>query len=229
MNAVLQLKAELLKSSRRPYLARGANQVRCHHCALMPSHCLCAHRPRLSSQLEFGLLMHPNEPYKPSNTGKLIADVLPGTRAWAWHRTEPCQALLDWLDDDVLIVFPMDYVPPARQRPELPQGPVKLLLLDATWQQARKMLRTSRYLDGLKITGISDAGLSAYRLRSQYKDNHLCTAEVATLMLEKAGETTNAQALQAWFQAFSGHYLAGKLQRQPDPRLAQQLQAWAQK
>ncbi|WP_341503458.1 DTW domain-containing protein [Gallaecimonas sp. GXIMD4217] len=223
MNAVLQLKAELLEQSRRPYLARGCAVARCPTCALVPKLCLCPHRPNLKSRVEFGLLMHPNEPYKPSNTGKLVADVLPATRAWAWHRTEPPQALLDWLDDNSLIVFPMDYVPPERQQPELPAGPVKLLLLDATWQQARKMLRTSRYLDGLPVTGISDAGLSQYRLRNQYKDNHLCTAEVAALMLDKAGEAANARALECWFQAFSGHYLAGKLQRPPDPALVESL------
>ena len=43
----------------------------------------------------FCLLMFDTEPMKPSNTGRLIADILPDTTAFQWSRTEPSQDLLD--------------------------------------------------------------------------------------------------------------------------------------
>ncbi|WKE64550.1 DTW domain-containing protein [Gallaecimonas kandeliae] len=210
MNAVLELKKRLQGSSQRPYLARGARVVRCDSCALVPDYCLCPHRPQLESRLEFGLLMHHNEPFKPSNTGKLICDLLPGTQAFDWHRTEPGAELLDWLTPDTRIVFPSHYVEAERLAPLPASGPAKLLILDATWQQARKMLRASRYLDALKVSSIDEALLSGYQLRSQHRDGHLCTAEVAALLLEQAGEIRNGALLAAWLAAFSEHYLAAK-------------------
>jgi DTW domain-containing protein YfiP len=46
---------------------------------------------------------------KPSNTGRLIADILPDTAAFQWSRTEPPQALLDLVaspDYQPMVVFP---------------------------------------------------------------------------------------------------------------------------
>ncbi|WP_115717931.1 tRNA-uridine aminocarboxypropyltransferase [Gallaecimonas mangrovi] len=210
MNAVLQLKARLKTDSRRPYLARGARVVRCEHCALVPDFCLCGEKKALSSRLEFGLLMHRNEPFKPSNTGKLICDLMPKSAAFAWHRTTPDPALLAWLAPDTRIVFPSHYVAKERQAPLPASGPVKLLILDATWPQAAKMLRSSRYLDKLSVTSIDDAVLSNYPLRDQHQDGHLCTAEVAAMLMAQAGETANAHKLSAYLAAFTDHYLAAK-------------------
>lgn len=226
MNAVLALKAQLAQDSRRPYLARGARVERCAQCCLPPRLCLCLYRPTLRSRLQFGLLMHHNEPFKPSNTGKLICDVLPGTAAFEWHRTEPAAGLEQWFSTgNTRIVFPRHYVAAQRLAPLPETGPVKLLILDGTWQQARKMLRTSRYLDALPVTSIDEPLLSAYQLRQQYRDGHLCTAEVAALLLQQAGETANSTLLSAWLQTFSEHYLAAKRQRLPLARALTHLQA----
>jgi DTW domain-containing protein YfiP len=46
--------------------------------------------------------MFDTEPMKPSNTGRLIADILPDTEAFQWSRTEPPQALLDLVADPII-------------------------------------------------------------------------------------------------------------------------------
>jgi DTW domain-containing protein YfiP len=56
--------------------------------------------------------MFDTEPMKPSNTGRLIADILPDTAAFQWSRTEPPQALLDLVaspDYQPMVVFPASY------------------------------------------------------------------------------------------------------------------------
>lgn len=62
-----------------------------------------------TSKSRFCLLMFDTEPMKPSNTGRLIADILPDTVAFQWSRTEPSQDLLDLVqnpDYQPMVVFP---------------------------------------------------------------------------------------------------------------------------
>ncbi len=51
---------------------------RCEGCALPPSLCLCAELPVLAARTRVVLLMHHVELRKPSNTGRLLAQLLPG-------------------------------------------------------------------------------------------------------------------------------------------------------
>lgn len=63
-----------------------------------------------TSKSHFCLLMFDTEPMKPSNTGRLIADILPDTVAFQWSRTEPSQDLLDLVqnpDYQPMVVFPL--------------------------------------------------------------------------------------------------------------------------
>ena len=84
------------------------------------------------------------------------------------------------------------------------------VLLDATWQEARKMFRKSPYLDHLPVLSLQPAQLSRYRLRRAQRAEHLCTAEVAALCLALAGETHAADTLDTWFDVFCDHYLTAK-------------------
>jgi DTW domain-containing protein YfiP len=86
------------------------------------------------------------------------------------------------------------------------------ILLDATWTEARKIFRKSPYLDGLPILSLLPEKLSRYRLRRSTRSEHLCTAEVASLCLDLAGDTQASAALDAYFDVFSQHYLDAKNQ-----------------
>lgn len=125
----------------------------------------------LDARSQFCLLMYDTEPLKPSNTGKLIADVLPDTQAFLWSRTEPDDALLTLLKDDTrqpYLIFPQAYATPPRQVfsdvPEKTKPPL-FILLDGTWPEARKMFRKSPYLDGIPLLSINDLAQKDYLLR----------------------------------------------------------------
>ena len=94
-NAVLRLRAERLARATRPFLARGNRIRRCQRCLLPLRQCLCATLAPAHARSRFCLVMFDTEPMKPSNTGRLIADILPETDAFQWSRTEPPQALLE--------------------------------------------------------------------------------------------------------------------------------------
>lgn len=178
---------------------------------------MCELRPRVQADAGVCLLMHDVEPLKPSNTGWLIADLLPDTFAFGWSRTEVDPALLQLLADpqwQPYVVFPGEYVEPQRVLHSLPTeqtaGKPLFILLDATWSEARKMFRKSPYLDRFPVLSLSPEQHSRYRLRRSTRGEHLCTAEVAALCLEQAGDQAAAEALDAYLDVFSERYLSFK-------------------
>jgi DTW domain-containing protein YfiP len=117
-HAVSRLRSSRLARSTRPFLARGGpHGERCGGCRLILSHCLCALRPVVPTRAGVCLLMAEHETLKPSNTGWLIADVVPDTMAFGWARTVVDPALLALLADpqwQPYVVFPGEFVAPER-------------------------------------------------------------------------------------------------------------------
>lgn len=223
-HAVARLRTTRLARSAKPFLARGGIKgERCAGCRLVPSHCLCSVRPVVPTQAGMCLLMADIEPLKPSNTGWLIADVIPETFAFGWARTEVDPALLILLADpqwQPYVVFPGEFVEADRLVHEVtvqdaPKRPL-FILLDATWPEARKMFRKSPYLNALPVLSLHPEQVSHYKLRRSRRDDHFCTSEVASLCLDLAGEAHAAHTLQAWLEVYTHHYLQAKHQLPPD-------------
>ncbi|MFL6696830.1 MAG: tRNA-uridine aminocarboxypropyltransferase [Vitreoscilla sp.] len=222
-HAVSLLRAARLARSAKPFLARGGSRrERCAGCRLVPSHCLCALRPSVPTRAGVCLLMADIEPLKPTNTGWLVADVVADTFAFGWARTETDPALLALLDDpqwQPFVVFPGEYAAPERVVHEvLPQAHKRplFILLDATWNEARKMFRKSRYLDRIPVLSLRPEQVSRYVLRRSRRDDHFCTSEVAALCLELAGEARAAATLEAWLDVFTHHYVQARNQLPAD-------------
>ena len=218
-HAVARLRAERLARSAKPFLARGGPKgERCAGCRLVPSHCMCALRPELPTRAGMCLLMADIEPLKPSNTGWLIADVVADTYAFGWARTEVHPDLLALLADpqwQPYVVFPGEFVAPERVVTQVATAEGKrplFVLLDATWPEARKMFRKSPYLNHLPVLSLQPEQLSRYHLRRSTRMDHFCTSEVGALCLELAGEPQAAQALEAYLDVFTHHYLQAKNQ-----------------
>ena len=226
LHAVARLRATRLARSSKPFLARGGfKRERCAGCRLLPSHCLCALRPTMSTRAGICLLMSDIEPLKPSNTGWLVADVVADTFAFSWARTDTDPALLALLSDpqwQPFVVFPGQYAAPERVVLTVPppapsaDGTGKrplFILLDGTWAEGRKMFGRSRYLDALPVLSLAPVQASQYRLRNSGRDDHLCTSEVAALCMGLAGEHHAARMLDAYLDVFIHHYLCAKNQQ----------------
>ncbi|NIY48947.1 tRNA-uridine aminocarboxypropyltransferase [Cedecea colo] len=215
-NAVLRLRAERLARATRPFLARGNRIRRCQRCLLPLKLCLCDTLQPQPARSRFCLVMFDTEPMKPSNTGRLIADILPDTAAFQWSRTHPPRALLDLVADpgyQPMVVFPASYADKDRTvltTPPLSGKPPLFIMLDGTWTEARKMFRKSPWLDALPVISVDLSIASAYRLRVASVDGQYCTAEVAAALLEQAGDNQAAFGLTGHFTLFRERYLAGK-------------------
>ena len=112
MHAVHQLHLYRKSLSTTTYKSRGQRVIRCPLCQLAKPFCICEISPikeNVKTTAGFLLLMYDTEVLKPSNTGKLIADLIPDTFAFLWSRTVPNLALLDVIKDkqwQPFVVFP---------------------------------------------------------------------------------------------------------------------------
>ncbi|WP_024656557.1 tRNA-uridine aminocarboxypropyltransferase [Pseudomonas syringae USA007] len=222
-HAVSRLRDERMARSTKPFIARGSRAPRCPQCRVIDSYCLCAWRPTVAAESGMCLLMYDTEPMKPTNTGWLIADVIEDTYAFGWSRVEIDAHLRALLDDpqwQPYIVFPGEFVAQERVVAEVAREDGKrplFILLDATWNEARKMFRKSPYLEKFPVLSLAPEQISRYRLRRSKRDDHFCTAEVAALCLELAGDVSASAVLDAYLDVFSAHYLGAKFQRPIDP------------
>ena len=217
-NQYLRLRAQRLTEATREFLARGKSVSRCKHCQLATFACLCPWRPKFDACCEFVLVMHRDEVFKPTNSGRLIADVFPHqTHVFCWSRTEPARELLALLADPgryCVIVFPADAnegaAKPHELVYELPRDgrTITFILLDGTWKQSGRMFHLSRWLDDLPCVVLPEALVRNYAVRKSHQEHYLSTAEAAGLCLQMANENSAADVLLDYFQLFNLHYLS---------------------
>jgi len=218
-NSVVVLRDREMLNVTRPFLARGSSLKRCHNCMLAEHHCICSVRPSTETNCAFCFIYYQGEVFKPSNTGRLIADVVEDNYAFQWQRTEvdsKLKALLANPDYMPIVVFPHEYaeanqcINKASELAEFDKGKKPLfILLDGTWREAKKMFR-SEYLQRLPVLGLQPSDPSEYGLREAAHLHQLCTAEVGIEVLTLQGDVGAASALKNYFQVFRERYLAGK-------------------
>jgi hypothetical protein len=246
MHAVHQLHLYRKSISTTTYKARGQRVIRCQLCQLAKQFCTCDIAPKqelINTDAAFLLLMYDTEVLKPSNTGKLIADVIPETFAFLWSRTEENLALLQVINDEKwfpMVVFPQEYAEEERtvftNKVICPPGKRPLfIMLDGSWREAKKMFRKSPYLNNFPIVSFdakanfkthnsylnSDEGEilspvgndSRYTVRKTELAHQFSTAEVAARVLDMHGEHDNAQLLDLWFDVFNFQYQKSVCQR----------------
>lgn len=205
----------------RPFKARGSFVTRCETCRLPALNCLCPYRMSADSESRFWLLTHPLEHNKPTNTGRLIGDVLDTTEVFTWYRAVPDATLLERLDDPrfaPFIVFPDDQpdyaervVGPGAVGDAKHAGRIPVfIILDGTWRQARRIFRKSPYLERLPVLPLHSTRLTRYHLRKPASASHLCTAEVAVELLRQSGDAEAAATLDDYFDAFNDSYAASR-------------------
>jgi DTW domain-containing protein len=224
INSVLSLRTQELAKSTRAFNARGTKVLRCEHCLVPLSECICAFRPHIECRSAACFIMYRGEYFKPSNTGRIIADVMPDNHAFVWERTTFDPQLLALLNDpkyQAIVVFPHQYAEPSRWinaladiSPSCANKTPLFVFLDGTWREAKKMFK-SPYLAHLPVLGIQPTAASTYQLREAAHLHQLCTAEVAIEVLKLANDNIAAEALTHYFNIFRHAYMVHKPHLRP--------------
>lgn len=184
------------------------NPVCCLRCGFTHQ-CICDQIPAIKSSLTIALLTHDNELRRDTNTGKLLQQTLPNCHSYIWQRKAAPADLLDMINEDTvqaLLLFPSEQsVDVSDIVADYPLDNKKLLfiILDGTWQEAKKMMNKSPWLQSIPQVHLTSSLDSAYTLRRNQDSGHLCTCEVGSLLLDQLGEAEQAQQLNRYFH----HYL----------------------
>lgn len=150
--------------------------------------------------MKFTLLTHFKELGKPSNTGKLVVEILgSAARQVRWDRLNPPAALVKEIEaGGVALIYPGTLDEAAGDL----TGIDHVILIDGTWHEARKIHQRSPYLQQVRRISLKPAGKSAYNLRKNQKESGLCTAECVMEILHSTGNSDDAMRLQERFLAF---------------------------
>ncbi|MEE4246792.1 MAG: tRNA-uridine aminocarboxypropyltransferase [Kangiellaceae bacterium] len=208
-----QLRTEKKKSATRSYEARGKLLKRCPVCALSEKHCVCEFIQPSNCDIDFVIIMHNDEIYKPTNTGKLIGDLFPkNSHFFCYDRTQPEPELLRLINDpnrQCIILFPADEDSEREIMTQLPVSSNKtitLIVLDATWRQSRRMFNSAKWLQNIPAVRLRPAETAAYLTRKTNHADYLSTAESVALCLQLSNLVDPAKKLLSLFHQFNTNY-----------------------
>lgn len=169
------------------------DHARCPRCLFPRRVCLCAAIPTVVTQTRIVIVRHHLERWRSSNSGRLAHLALPNSEIIE-HGGPGGVAVLSPLPG-AWLVFPEGE--PATTSPVPP--PQTLVVLDATWSQARRMFRKLVGLRGLPILRLPDAPMPAARLRESPSPGRVSTIEAIARALRLIEGDASAAPLEALF------------------------------
>ncbi len=170
----------------------------CLTCYMRRPICICPVLPQVQTKTEFIILRHIWEAERPSNTGRLAALCLPnariipcggGTRIGLEPLnenllTEPDTWLL-WPDGPAVKPDAPDFLPPQR-----------VVVLDATWHQARRLFRHTPALRALPRLALPAPETQRDRLRDQHRPDGMSTLEAVAAAVALLEGHSKAEPLE---------------------------------
>lgn len=175
--------------------------AKCLRCFRPEETCYCKYIKPVESGIKFVFLMHPKEAYKQkTGTGRLACLSLPGSEIIIGIDFTENRRLKELLSDEQyypVVMYPgPDAWTAAGVREEAPHtlkeavGDKTLLviLVDATWPCARKMLRLSPNVTSLQKISFTAGYSSEYTFKTEPKPDYLSTIETCYYLLRELNE-----------------------------------------
>jgi len=150
----------------------------CLRCLLQLEICVCAVLPRVQTRTEIVLIRHVTEELLTSNTGRFAALCLPNSRIAAYGGGAPFSARPLCGPGTVLLYS----TGPARTKP-LPFAPERLIVLDGSFRQARRMYKRIPEIRELPEFGLPAPQITPTRLRRPTQPEGMSTIEAIAAAL----------------------------------------------
>jgi DTW domain-containing protein len=173
----------------------------CRRCLRPVTACICAGLPRLTPRIRVVILQHPREGRHAFCSAWICHAALEGSELWPGVRFEAdervralCQAA------GTFLLFPGEGATPARELAATP--PTTVIAIDATWPQAKKLLRRNPTIAALPRVAIEAAGPSVYAgLRKEPEPGYLSTIDaVAEALGALEGDAARYQPMRTAFR-----------------------------
>ena len=204
---------------RNPKKSKKENIPTCGVCGLWDQFCVCEILPRKTSRIEFLLIQHSSELLRQSNTGRLVEKMI-----------EPCE-IIPWGSPDVpfspeslkkpgtryLVLYPRSDTrllePADLQSPG--GGKTSLVLLDATWAQAKSMSRRIGELQDFPFVSLPQGEAPRWKLRRSPGPGYCCTLEAVIRTLAIIEGADFAAPLELALELVMTHslHMRGKLNK----------------
>ena len=187
----------------------GSFPHRCRGCKLPHDLCICADLPQIDLPLRFVVIQHVGEEHSQSNTGRLVHRIFTNSELYDYRvlmRSAKSRSALWAPNTSCAALFSQPGARPVSPEAiaSAPDTPPSLILLDAKWDQARRMSRRIPGLRKLPFVAIpvddpSQQG-GPQPLRRPLQPGHLSTAEAAYRALAALGYTNAARQLKESFE-----------------------------
>lgn len=186
----------------------------CPECGLKYQ-CLCAAIPQFSAPFQLSLLTHDNEWQRETNTGRWLIKSMTECHAYSWSRVSAnteLQARITQPHTRSFLVYPSEesVALECAIHALKPEEIAHFIVLDATWQEAKKMERKSPWLADLPRVHLTTQQASAYRLRRNQQQGNLCTLEVGLALLRQFQAKPQADALEQFYHYSMNVFQADK-------------------
>jgi DTW domain-containing protein YfiP len=181
----------------------------CTSCGRPARVCVCAELERVPTRTRVVILQHPRESAVPIGTARLAELALPNAERHVGVDFSGSARVRELVTDAAAPAILLYPGAGARDlASEAPAGPVTLVVLDGTWWQSRKLLKSNPALAALPRYAFAPAEPSRYRIRREPEAHCVSTIEAIAHALEYLeADAAGARALLRPFDAMVEHQL----------------------
>ncbi len=180
-----------------------ARRATCPRCRRPERVCYCEHLVEIPSRTRVVVLQHPREEGRPIGTAHMATLCLPDASLHVGVDFDDAPILDELLADETretVLLYPGEGARDVVADP--PAHPVTLVVVDGTWAQAKKLVKTNRRLAALPRVSFVPPSPSEYRIRREPKETYLSTLESLVLVLGALeGDPEKFEPLRAPFRA----------------------------
>lgn len=182
--------------------SRGYKLERCDRCGVPLGSCICNEVPSIDHKLDVCVVLHQLERRKPTSSGKFTGQIL--ARAQLVARAYP-DNMNSAPDPEVerFILFPSEDSEPIDRCAALKNAKAPVLVIpDATWTQARRMLRRDPWVKDAMCVRLPDTVRPHSGLRSTLEQRNFSTLYSVARAFGAYGELDTELALLRAMEIF---------------------------
>lgn len=186
----------------------------CNRCGLPIINCICNDIRELKTEAKIWIISSKKELTRASNTARILKlSNKYSTEIFIWERTKEPRKLIEKIESkkyDVYLLFPITEETKFRKTMFTKGSKIPaFIIIDGTWQEAKKIFRKSSYLSNIKVLSLEPERNSNFLLRRGIEEGNLCTIETAIEVLKLNNENKNAIEIERIFELFQKSYKSG--------------------
>lgn len=152
-------------------------RLRCSSCDFLLDECLCAEVQPVQCDRHWLVLQHPKEQSHPKNTLRLLTLCVANLKIVCAESGPDIERAISGLKPGSVLLYPSAGVPDWSAKSEALAADASVVLIDATWRKAIKMLALNPALEAMPRRALPHGFVSRYSRRKTSVKGGLSTLE----------------------------------------------------